>query len=95
MIWWKRSNRHPNRSRNIFLSCIRVISLKVIRTYLKIATLADTALKTGSKCSCTAVYTPLFTPGILPSALAGQLKLFKIAPGDFVARFRLVSPVLA
>ena len=25
-----------------------------------------------------------FTPGILPSALRGQLKLFKITPGDFV-----------
>ena len=59
------------------------------------AALADTALKMGSKCSCTAVYTPLFTPGILFSTLAGQLKLFKIAPGDFVAHFCLVSPALA
>ena len=39
------------------------------------------------------------TPGILPSALRASLRLFKIAPGDFVAsnsKYRaLVTPVHA
>jgi hypothetical protein len=40
------------------------------------------------------VYTPVFTPGVLPSALRGQLKLFKIAPGDFVRGSRLILAAL-
>jgi len=47
-----------------------------------------------SKSSCTAMYTPVFTPGVLPFAPAGQLKLFKIAPGDFVGGSRLVLAAL-
>jgi hypothetical protein len=54
-----------------------------------------TALLASLKSSCTTVYTtPVFTPGVLPSALAGQLKLFKIAPGDFVGGSRLVLAAL-
>jgi len=53
-----------------------------------------TALLAPSKSSCTVVYTPVFTPGVLPSAPAGQLKLFKIAPGDFVGGSRLVLAAL-
>ena len=34
------------------------------------------------------------TPGVLPYAPAGQLKLFKIAPGDFVSPSRRVLPSL-
>jgi len=71
----------------------------MFRNHLKIAALVDTALKMGSKCGAgkrqTAVYTPLFTPGIPALRPAGQLKLFKIAPGDFVAHFCLVSSALA
>jgi hypothetical protein len=48
------------------------------RTYLKTAVLAGTALKTGSKCSCTGVYTvcafsPVFALSRLRSLILKQV----------------------